>query len=329
MYVAARSRRLRYRTDARARRWRRSVPIVVRVLADGPRRGAALRIRAVEVAAGAVLAAMFVAVSAHIPPASDQRHLDALGYALLVSAGASVALWRRWPQVVVGVATAVLGFVIGRHYPNGTVWITGWVALLALSWRTNRRTALIGAGVMFAVLSIVAVSVDGPHTSTLLPVIFLGWSAAAVLLGDVLRNRRNYLTGLDERARYLEATREEEAWRRVAEDRLRIARDLHDSVAHAMATINVQAGAQRLAGDQQPPVGQPVDRPAQRLTPGRHHLAVPGEVGRDDLADSPVCEPQPAVVPAGGLHEGQPVPHDARSADARVGIHLDPPPSEN
>jgi len=216
---------------------------VVRELADGPRRGAVLRIWAVDVAAGAVLAAIFVAVSAHIPPASDQRHLDALGYALLVSAGASVALWRRWPQVVVGVAIAVLGLVIGRHYPNGPVWITGWVALLALSWRTNRRTALIGAGVMFAVLSIVAVSVDGLHAPLLLPVIFLGWSAAAVLLGDVLRNRRNYLTGLEERARYLERTREEEARRRVAEDRLRIARDLHDSVAHAMATINVQAGA--------------------------------------------------------------------------------------
>jgi signal transduction histidine kinase len=58
-----------------------------------------------------------------------------------------------------------------------------------------------------------------------------------------VRNRRSYLTELEERARYLEHTREEEARRRVAEDRLRVARDLHDSVAHAMATINVQAGA--------------------------------------------------------------------------------------
>jgi signal transduction histidine kinase len=202
-----------------------------------------VRIRAVDAAAGIVLATMFVAVSAHIPPASDQRHLDAFGYVLLVSAGASVALWRRWPHVVVGVATVVLGFIIGRHYPNGPVWITGWAALLALSWRTNRRTALIGAGLMFIVLSVVALAVDGLHAGTLLPLIFLGWSAAAVLLGDVLRNRRNYLTGLEDRARYLERTREEEARRRVAEDRLRIARDLHDSVAHAMATINVQAGA--------------------------------------------------------------------------------------
>jgi signal transduction histidine kinase len=48
---------------------------------------------------------------------------------------------------------------------------------------------------------------------------------------------------LRERALFAERTREEEARRRVAEERLRIARDLHDSVAHAMATINVQAGA--------------------------------------------------------------------------------------
>jgi signal transduction histidine kinase len=221
----------------------RSVAVVVRALVDRPRRIGGPWLRVLDVAAGAALAALFVGISAHVPPAGDQRHVDALGYALVAGAGASVALWRRWPQVVVGVSTVVLAFVIGRHYPNGPVWITGWVALLALSWRTSRRIALIGAGLMFAVLSIVALAVDGLDAVTLLPLIFLGWSAAAVLLGDTLRNRRDYLTGLEERARYLEHTREEQARRRVAEDRLRIARDLHDSVAHAMATINVQAGA--------------------------------------------------------------------------------------
>ncbi len=58
-----------------------------------------------------------------------------------------------------------------------------------------------------------------------------------------LRGRRVRLAGLAERARFLERSREEVASRRAAEERLRIARDLHDSVAHAMATINVQAGA--------------------------------------------------------------------------------------
>ena len=82
--------------------------------------------------------------------------------------------------------------------------------------------------------------------------LFVGWSAAAVFLGDVLRNRRSHLAELEERAHYLERTREEEARRRVAEERLRIARDLHDSVAHAMATINVQAGAAAHVVDRRP-----------------------------------------------------------------------------
>jgi signal transduction histidine kinase len=71
----------------------------------------------------------------------------------------------------------------------------------------------------------------------------LGWTTAAVFLGEALRSRRSYLSGLAERARFAERSRADETARRVAEERLRIARDLHDSVAHAMATINVQAGA--------------------------------------------------------------------------------------
>ena len=60
------------------------------------------------------------------------------------------------------------------------------------------------------------------------------------------------LVELQERARTLERTREEEARRRVAEDRLQIARDLHDGVAHTMTTINVQAGAAAHVMDRHP-----------------------------------------------------------------------------
>jgi signal transduction histidine kinase len=117
----------------------------------------------------------------------------------------------------------------------------GLFAQFALSLRTDRRTGLIGAVALGVVLGVAGAMATGGMT--LLPMFYLGWSAAAVFLGDALRSRRSYLRELEERARYLELTREQEARRQVAEDRLRIARDLHDSVAHAMATINVQAGA--------------------------------------------------------------------------------------
>jgi signal transduction histidine kinase len=88
----------------------------------------------------------------------------------------------------------------------------------------------------------VVAQIDG-DLGLLLHLVFVGWSVAAVLLGDALRTRGERMRRLEERARELERTQEEESRRRVAEDRLAIARDLHDSVAHAMATINVQAGA--------------------------------------------------------------------------------------
>jgi signal transduction histidine kinase len=176
--------------------------------------------------------------------------VDALGYTLLVLAGVSMGLCRRWPMPAAGVVTVVLTVFIVRHYPDGPVWATGWIALAALSWRTSRRVALVGAAVMLLVLSVAAVLTGSG--SLLLPVIFVGWAAAAVFGSDALRSRRGYLAGLRERTRYLERTREEEARRRVAEERLRIARDLHDSVAHAMATINVQAGAARHVLARQP-----------------------------------------------------------------------------
>jgi signal transduction histidine kinase len=65
----------------------------------------------------------------------------------------------------------------------------------------------------------------------------------AIMLGEVVRSRRALTAETAERLRAAQEEREAEAGRRVAEERLRIARDLHDTVAHSMATITVQAGS--------------------------------------------------------------------------------------
>jgi signal transduction histidine kinase len=207
-----------------------------------------------DIAVGVVSAAVFVLVTGRIEPPAHGRYLDAIGYVLLLVAGASVALCRHRPRTAVAVVMVALACYLARHYPNGPVWATGWIVLLALSWLTDRRTAVRGSAAMFAVLAVVAVVTGDGYASALLPLVFVGWSAAAVFLGDALRSQRNYLHGLEERARYLERSRDEEARRRVAEERLNIARDLHDSVAHAMATINVQAGAAGHVLDRRPEV---------------------------------------------------------------------------
>lgn len=195
-----------------------------------------MRAHRLDAAAAALTTAFLVLVTRHIPPGAGERALDGIGYALLVAAGVSVGLARRRPRAVVALVTAVLAAYVLRHYAGGPVFVTGWVALFALRRRTDRRTALLGVAAFVAAMTVVSVVAQDELSPLLL--VFAGWALAAVLLGDVVAN--------------LATTREEEARRRVAEERLRIARDLHDSVAHAMATISVQAGAAEHVVDRRP-----------------------------------------------------------------------------
>jgi signal transduction histidine kinase len=66
--------------------------------------------------------------------------------------------------------------------------------------------------------------------------------ALSIALADAVRNRRAYVAAVEERARRAEESRAREAQRMVGEERLRIARELHDVLAHHIAVINVQAG---------------------------------------------------------------------------------------
>ncbi|CAM5394315.1 histidine kinase OS=Streptomyces antimycoticus OX=68175 GN=SSPO_066190 PE=4 SV=1 [Streptomyces antimycoticus] len=67
-----------------------------------------------------------------------------------------------------------------------------------------------------------------------------GWVLSVVVIGEAVRIHRKYIAAILERAERAERTREDEAARRVAEERLRIARDLHDLLAHSITLIGVQ-----------------------------------------------------------------------------------------
>jgi signal transduction histidine kinase len=207
-----------------------------------------------DVVVGAVLACVMAFASAHIPVTGSERGLDVLGFTLIVVAALALGCARRRPRTVLVVVTAALAVYIVRRYVGGPIYVTGWLALAALSWRTDRRTAVIGGIAAWIVLGSASLLADGDRWIGAL--VFVGWSAAAVLLGEVLRNRRSARAQLEQRARDLEHSRDEEARRRVAEERLRIARDLHDGVAHAMAVINVQAGAAAHVFDRRPGAAQ-------------------------------------------------------------------------
>ena len=121
--------------------------------------------------------------------------------------------------------------------------------------------------------------------------------ALAVVLGDTVRGRRALAEQTAERLRIAAEEREAEAARRVAEERLRIARELHDTVAHSMATITVQAGsALHLLGEARP-AGAPgalgQARPGATAEPGdaatrpaiREALVAIRETSKEALVD--------------------------------------------
>jgi signal transduction histidine kinase len=201
------------------------------------------------VAIGALVA--MALITAQIEPSEGERSFDVVGYLVIGAAGAMLALRRTAPIVGLAVVTVLLWIYTAREYAGGPVYLTFFILVFAVAVSMERRRSLVVAGVALAALV-------GPHlvaygfSEGAWPLLSIGWAAAAWFWGDGLRTRRAYLAGLEERARYLEETREEEARRRVADERLRIARDLHDVIAHSIASINVQAGSAVHVMDRRP-----------------------------------------------------------------------------
>src|SRR5581483_4761443 len=170
-----------------------------------------------------------------------KRHLDVLGGAFAAVACFPLLARRRSPLGVFVLTTAAsatlsaLGYGLGP--PFGPTFALFFVANDERTRARIQQTATVVLG-MFAIhVGSTLVSHGGFPTS---PILFgiLVWGSAWVI-GDQLRHRRHRQAGL---ARELERERR----LAVAEERTRIARDLHDSAAHAINVILVQAGAARL-----------------------------------------------------------------------------------
>lgn len=166
-----------------------------------------------------------------------------------VAAGASVVaaigvlpFRRRSPRAAAGAAlvVTVIGMAVGG--PVGAYLALVLITVFTVAAATDRWTTVV-AGAL-------AASVVGAASAIFLPsrwadigdviqlVGLVGFAAAA---GDASRSRRAFIAAVTERARRAEESKESEARRRVAEERLTIARDLHDVVAHQIAVINMNA----------------------------------------------------------------------------------------
>ena len=196
-----------------------------------------------DAALGASVAAALVVITRGIDVAEDERLLDAVAYACLVVAGASLAVRRRFPAAALMLASAAVGVYAARSYPGGPIFVAPLVGVYSVAgvWPRRRSVPLVAVATLTVLLPALVFDRSTADPG-LIALVYVGWVGVALLVGEAARTRREYLVGLEERARYLEESREQETRRRVAEERLRTARDVHDVVAHALASIALQAG---------------------------------------------------------------------------------------
>jgi signal transduction histidine kinase len=165
--------------------------------------------------------------------------------AMLLSAlcAALLLVRRRYPVPVLLAAAVLSTLAIAVDRPPDGLFIVAGMLTYATALYSPRRQPWFFAFIMWGSIMLagsLAYFTDWWNTEQLTPFAIIAGSAA---WGDSVRMRRAYLAEVTERARQAELSRDEEARRRVMDERLRIARELHDVVAHHIAVISVHAGA--------------------------------------------------------------------------------------
>ncbi|WP_245769129.1 sensor histidine kinase [Streptomyces indicus] len=197
-------------------------------------------------AADAVLAVVVGGLVAASAP--DDTRVTA--YALALAGSLALAGYRSAPRAVLAVTTLLLSGYVVLAEPGAAAALPVVGAVHTASRAGHRGLGAL-AGLLF--LAVFAVAGEGLDATLLLA----GWFLCAVVTGLADQNWQAYLRQTEQRAVEAERTREEAALRRAGEERLRIARELHDSLTHSIAVVKLQAGVAvhlaRKRGEEVPP----------------------------------------------------------------------------
>jgi signal transduction histidine kinase len=187
-------------------------------------------------------AALVGAVREDVDISDATRSLGALGALLILGMTLPLAARRALPRgvAIVTVACAIAGVAAG--YPVGVGPLGAVFALSSLAYTTSRRdTVLLGIPAIVALLA-GFVAAPGSMTASEVASNFLV-IAFTLLIGDLLRVHKNQNALLAERNWELEKLRETERRAAVIDERMRIAREVHDVVGHSLVAITLQARA--------------------------------------------------------------------------------------
>lgn len=185
-------------------------------------------------------------------PTFGTRTPDPFSLLLMLLGAAALVFRRRQPRAVLAVTCGLSLLELTTGEPRAPVAMCTVIALYTVAARTDRPTTWrIGLLTMAGLTGVAMLAGPLPWYAQENIGIF-AWTGMAAAAGDAVRSRRAFVDAIRERAERAERTRDEEARRRVAEERLRIARDLHDVVAHHIALVNVQAGVAAHVMDKRP-----------------------------------------------------------------------------
>lgn len=230
--------------------------------------------------------------------------------ALLTMAMIVPLLWRRrWPTAVFGVIAAVAfaQWLLGGQQLGCDIALL--VAFYTVAARESSRWTVLSAAVLELGIVLAALRWSNNHSPLFLVLLLSGMAVAAGVLGLNVRTRAAYLDSLRDRAERLERDRDQQAVIATAAERARIAREMHDVVAHHLAVMTALADGARFALDAHP------DQVATALdavsATGRSALsdmhALLGVLADSSVGDSGVPDdaeatrPQPGVDALGGL----------------------------
>jgi signal transduction histidine kinase len=179
------------------------------------------------------------------------READLLGLLLTVLSWAPLVFRRRAPVAVFAVTAVAATIAYSLGYPDAGTGFGPLIGLYTVASRSQRSTTVVALAVTVVaqVVAVLMVDIEEP-----LAVMFGGVAMAvgAAAWGDRKQVREAYVEQLELRAAEKERERLEAAQRAVDAERTRIARELHDVVAHAMSVVAVQSGVGAHVIDAQP-----------------------------------------------------------------------------
>jgi signal transduction histidine kinase len=272
--------------------------------------------------------ALITSVAWTVHPRGDNHAVppvSVLGIVLAVAASLPIVLRRRFPLGVLAIVETALALHLVTVDSDARLGSAALIiAMFTVASRTPRSTSVRAAIAVIAVNGVIYLGMLAlGRVDAGLELIFTSvLTAGSWALGDNIGTRRAYLASLEDRAGRLEREQQERAERAVLDERGRIARELHDVVAHHVSAIAVQAGAAEERADRDPAAA-------------REALAVIQATSRQALAEMRALvgvlrgsDDGAALAPQPGLAQVDRLAAQSRAAGLEVRVRVEGAPRQ-